>query len=468
VRRLCICEKSAAGWCPGTLDALSARVIAPWRDDGTPSSRANSTLAAALLLSIALAFDDALRFLVALPMVVLALVIATHGLRAGRTTRSHVQPSIWMLLAAMSALGTVGAATGGPLWYELTRRSFAAAGVVLVGLVSGRNAAWRRTGLMAAIAGSVLLQLLTPAAIQSPQIDVVAWTNTAIDALRHGIHPYTVQAPDVYRGGRDFGFVVSVYPYMPASMLVLTPLSAVLHDYRYGLALCLPVSLWLIRRLGATARVPRRAVDAATLAVALNPAGPLMVRSGWSEPLLVLLACLAAYGITRRRGAMTTASVLLMPAFKQYALAPVVLWAAHEQRDWRRTWRWWLAGAAAVLATVAPFAAWNWRATLDGIVFQMAAPARPRLTAISIPGLLAATGHSFPPVWVSAVLQLVVCGVLARSGVMLDAAGVLIGSAVAFLVTFLLGWQAFPNYFAFVAALLVVGSMVAAARTGVL
>jgi uncharacterized membrane protein (DUF4010 family) len=89
----------------------------------------------------------------------------------------------------------------------------------------------------------------------------------------------------------------------------------------------------------------------------------------------------------------------------------------------------------------------------------MQAPVHPRLTSMSVPGLLFATGNPFPPIWLSAATELIACAVVVLVAKRRDLADLLIGTSVALLATFLLGWQAFLNYFYFVAGLLALGAM---------
>ena len=233
--------------------------------------RSLEALRAALLLGAACAVDGRLRFLIALPLVAAALLQACRALRPGSASSlTSVPDSLWSGVAAMSALGVVAGGSGGPLWYEVVRRGFGLFGVVVLGLVSGGSRLWRRRALGAAIGGGTLLYFITPAVVPDPQIDVVPWTETAARALLQGVHPYTVQAPDVYHGARDFGFVVRVYPYMPATLLAFAPFVATLGNFRYALAACLPLTAWLVRRVGAERGVDERLLDAATLTIVFN------------------------------------------------------------------------------------------------------------------------------------------------------------------------------------------------------
>jgi len=413
-------------------------------------------LYAALLLSAASAMNTRLTFVVGLPLIVAALLAAWRALRtdAAHTTSAN---GVWVGLSMLAALGLVATGTSGGWWFEAARRTYAIAGVVVVGVVSGGDERARRLALRALLAAACLLLAWTPGATPSPMIDVVSWTTAATNALLSGVHPYTVQAADVYNGGRDFGFVVNVYPYMPATLLAYAPWVVLLGDFRFATAASAAVAVWLLRRAGRLASASPTMIDAATLALALHPQLLLIVRSGWTEPLLLATAAGCVYLAARYpRRPLSAVALWLLPAFKQYALPPIVLQTALSDRLPRRVIA---AGTTLVAATLAPFLVWNAGATLHGALFQMQAPIHPRLTSISIPGLLFATGNPFPPIWLSAATELLACVAVALVAKRRDLADLLIGTSVALLATFLVGWQAFVNYFYFVAGLLALGAM---------
>jgi hypothetical protein len=386
------------------------------------------------------------------------LAMTSLALTNGHRADTQPFPSIlWMLPASVAALGIAMPGSIGPLWIEILRRGFSAFGVVAVGVVSGNSPTWRRRALVASIAGATVLAFIIPAAIPNPQIDVVPWTDTAVRAFLHGVHPYTVQAPDVYRGGADFGFVVRVYPYMPATVLAFAPFVAIVGDFRYALAACVPATIWLVRRAGRRSGADPQLLDAATLMIALHPTMAVVVRSGWAEPLLGVASAAVAVALVEGRPRVAAIGTLLLPALKQYAIAPVVLWAAGPGRRTRP--QTWVIAAACAALTVLPFLVWNAQATLDGMLFQMRAPVRPRLTSISIPGLLANYASFNLPVWVSAAAQVAVSGALAAAGVGATVFGLFAGSAVALLVTFILGWQGFVNYYIWIGTLLVLAAV---------
>src|SRR5438874_1753736 len=79
---------------------------------------------------------------------------------------------------------------------------------------------------------------LAPLAKPAPLIDVWAWTQACAQALAHGVQPYTVRAPDIYRGGFNFGYVTTAYHYLPLNLILTAPVVALVGDYRWLLAAC--------------------------------------------------------------------------------------------------------------------------------------------------------------------------------------------------------------------------------------
>src|SRR5262249_14756102 len=144
---------------------------------------------------------------IGLPLTLTGFILAC---RAASTWSSPVRTpafsGIATWLAAMAALGIVGPTTGGLLWYEVTKRAFAASGIVLVGMIAGGDETWRRRATLIAVSLGIALFAIGPIGAPNPTIDVFAWTQTSVNALLHRINPYTVVAPDVYRGRHDPGY----------------------------------------------------------------------------------------------------------------------------------------------------------------------------------------------------------------------------------------------------------------------
>jgi hypothetical protein len=436
----------------------------PARLDHLVPAAAARALHAAILLAIAGSLDGRLRFVAALPLALVAFVIAGSAMRYRVENEPAVEWRPWAIrgLAAMAALGAVTSGVDGELWFEVVRRGFACLAIIIVVIVAGDDLVWRQRAVVVAILGAAGVALLAPLGTPNPDIDVVTWTSAATDALLRGVQPYTVQAADIYGGSRDFGFTVQVYPYMPATLIALAPWSLVFGDFRLGLAVCLPAAAWLLRSASQRAGADRHFVDIATLTLVLHPNAARVIRSGWIEPLVVAAAAAFAWLAVRRpRTCAPAMAFFLQPALKQYLVAPVLLYLAMCPPGRRlRTFAIALLVAA---VSIGPFLLWNATATIDGMVFQIRALSRPRLTAMSIPGLLATLGTGYPPMWASMAAQMLV-GAIAYTRIHdRGAGGLLLGSAVALLATFLIGWQAFVNYYYYIGATLVLASVLLAA-----
>jgi hypothetical protein len=249
---------------------------------------------------------------------------------------------------------------------------------------------------------------------------------------------------------------------MPATLIVFAPWVVAFGDFRFALAASLILTIILIQRIGRRLGVSPSFTWAAALAIVLHPSSSRMIESGWTESLLVATAALFAYFALRNpQGVGQAATFLLLPALKQYILAPAVLYlirARHSVPIRAIT-----AGLLISAATVVPFLIWNWRATLSGVVFQMSAPTIPRLESTSLVALLATLLGVYPGRWTSVVVQVVVAALawwrLAGFGL----SGLLLTSALSLYATFLFGWQAFVNYYYFVGALLILAALIRAA-----
>jgi len=428
-----------------------------------PQSAA-SALLAAMVLSIGSSLGSDLLFLAGLPLTLAAFAVACRAMwlceSQRRSTNWMASSCFW--LSAMAALGIVSPSSHGPLWYEIARHGYEVLGLFCVGLFGSDDPAWRRRSVMALAVAASALHLVTPFATPEPQIDVFTWTQTAVSALVHGVHPYTVHAPDVYGGSRSVGYTVTVYPYMPATLIAYTPWFFLFGDFRYALAMCLPITIWLVRSSARHLGLDGRITGVVILSLVLHLSGPIMVRSGWTESLLVLAATSFLYFRVRwPNGYAQATAFLLLPALKQYVVVPVALYVFMRPRPGIRVL---IVGASVAAMTVVPFLIWNWHATVEGILFQMRAPTVPRLIATSPVAFMASMTGKFPPVWTSVVIQFIV-GALAyarlrRSGL----GGLLLGSAVTLFATFLGGWQAFVNYYYFIGMLLLLSAMALAAN----
>ena len=419
---------------------------------------AASALLAGQLVAIGSCIGGPLRFVISLPFVIAGFVAASHAMwRIDSARVVKWVPPFCALLCLMAVVGLVAPPTIGGLWYDAAKRAYfvLALGAVAVFWKGGARQRWWLVAAVVIVATT--LHLIAPLAAPEPDIDVWVWTRLCIRALLDGVQPYTVRAASLIVSKYP---TAQVYPYMPLTLLMFAPGQALLGDYRYVSALCLPATIALNRATGRRLGLDARMVDGATLAFLLFPRGSWLTLYGWTEPLLVVLVSLFVYLAVRApNGAGQTIAFLLLPAAKQYVMAPVFLFLGIKRPRALAI----AMGAAIAAASVIPFLIWDWRSTVTGITVQMVAPLEPRLDSLSIVAMLGRLTGWYANRWVSVAVQVLVAGIayvkLRQHGL----AGVLLASALALHATFLTGWQAFMNYYYFIAEILLLSAMVCAA-----
>ena len=276
---------------------------------------------------------------------------------------------------------------------------------------------------------------------------------TATTAMLHGIHPYTVRAPDLQHGGFDFGSTPTVYPYMPLTLVAAAPWVALLRDYRFGIACCLPITILLIRRAGRVLRVDDAHLDLLTVALVLHPAAPEMAGIGYLEPLLVVTAAaFVLLAATERRGGFgeATASCSCRQSSKCDRACPAVCGHARARKIGRGGSRYRRGDRRAVRL-------WRWRPTIDGILFFVRVPLRFRTDSDSLATLLFALTGIESPRSIPIVVQFVAAAVAYRRVRNRGLEGLLLASALSLLSSFLVAPQAFtktttfsqPHYYCF-------------------
>ncbi len=426
----------------------------------TIPAAAGAALAAYVLVTIGSCVRGDTLLLLGVPLTVAGCAVAWI---ATRNTRPAAECSIaWPILSlsALAAIGLAAPAVDDSLrWFTLATRAYFAAAIVLLGVFAGSGAAGRRRTTIALVAAAVALQIAAPFGIHA-EVDLWSWTQSAAMALLHGVHPYTVRAPDLQRGGFDFGSTPTVYPYMPLTLIAAAPWVAAFGDYRFGIAACLPLTIVLFRRAGRALQVEDTPLDLLTLALVLHPLGAAMTATGYLEPLLVVTAtAFVLRAATAARGIGEATAFLLLPALKQYVVAPTLLYAAMRGRI-----RSMAAGAAIAAATILPFVVWQWRPTIDGIFFFVRAPLGFRADSDSMAALAFALTGADTPRSAAIAAQFVAAAVAYHRLRDRGLEGLLLASALSLLTSFLVAPQAFTNYYYFAAALLLLSALAAAGR----
>lgn len=419
------------------------------------------TLAAYVLVTIGSCLRGDVLFVLGVPLTSAGFIVAWVAASRRRGSRRE-WPTAWAALAlsSLAATGLASPPAGGAWWYEASVRAYFGLAIVLIGVWAGAEPRGRRRAIAVLVAGAVALQLVTPFGVHAV-VDVWSWTETCTRALLQGVHPYTVRAPDLLRGAFYYGPAGTIYPYMPLTLLASAPWVALFGDYRMGLACCLPATVALMRAAGRRLAIDAAIVDVITLALVLHPQAHAITAVGYMEPLLVTTAAaFLLFAVTAPAGYGEAAAFLLLPATKQYAAAPAALYLAMRGR--LRTAA---AGAAIAAATVAPFLIWNWRATIDGVLFFVRAPLGFRTDSDSLAALVAAlTGVEAPRV-LAVVTQFAVATLLYPLLKDRGLSGLLLASAISLLASFLVATQAFTNYYYFAGALLLFSALAAAQGT---
>lgn len=452
------------------MAVTAARALEPAPD--IPIAAAD-TLRACLWVAIGSCIRGRLLFLLGLPVALAGFAVAWRVMwrLGGEHTASVVDhrgvvrrvpwlPSTCLWLAVMAFVGLVAPSTIGPVWYDIAKRVYFLLGLASVGALRYGPARYTRRAVTAVIVAGTSLHLVTPFAVPDPGIDVWIWTQSCIQAFLRGVHPYTVDATNLITNVHHLGPTATRYPYMPLTLVVFAPAYALFGDYRVLSAFCVPATVALNRATGRQIGLDSRFIDATTLAFLLFPRGTWLTCFGWTEPLLVVVLSGFAYLATRAPGGAAQATAfLLLPALKQYIVAPVLLFLVISRPR---------ASVVAVAVTVAaatvvPFLIWDWRPTIEGIIIQMVSPVQPRLDSTSLVALVGLATGVYVTRWVSVVVQFLVAGMayarLRDHGV----GGLLLASSLALYATFLTGWQAFVNYYYLVGEMLLLAAIVLAA-----
>lgn len=309
---------------------------------------------------------------------------------------------------------------------------------------------WWFGGLLALHLGLGVFVIHT---VPHPPIDVYVFQRDACRALLAGENPYAMTFVDLYGGQEQWyapgvvrdGRLLFGFPYMPLSLLLALPGHVLAGDYRYAQLVAMSLSAILI------ARISGRAIGvAAGGLLLLTPNGFYVVRSGWTEPFIVLLLCLTAWTAVRRPRWMPWLLGLFLSA-KQYLPAAGV--ATVLLADPRRDPRGWLRlmGKAAVIALAVnlPLMLWDWRAFWwSAVVLQVRQPFR--FDALSFLALAAGMKPQgpwpHPPAWI-AFAALAIALALAVWRCPRTPAGFAQAVTFTFFIFFAFNKQAFANYY---------------------
>ena len=303
------------------------------------------------------------------------------------------------------------------------------------------------------LGGKGLMLQLTPEERWEERLAEIAADRAEAWTLRRSRNVYAMEFPSPYyveeqfgprwdaRGQPEEGAWFDHYGYPPATVYANALSWWLFREVRVGWILCDLAGAVFIFLL-AKRMSPGRPLRGELLALAFlfMPRSLYVIEQSWTEPLVV--ATLGAFALVLSRPCHPLLRGVLMGLWfssKQYVAlaAPLVL------RLRRCRWTAWAIAAAVGLAVVAPFAAWDWGALMHDVFgFFLTSEGRP--DALSIYGAFRRFGMELPwwlvaPIWLGGV------GFFTwrmRRGL----AGMLFGTASLWLFFFMLGKQAFLNY----------------------
>jgi hypothetical protein len=302
---------------------------------------------------------------------------------------------------------------------------------------------------------AVALRVLMIFASPRPIIDVWQIMQTGSDALLHGVDPYTVPVPDIYQGTEDYGYPMDFpFNYPPANILLHVLPYAVLKDARFGYVIAEAVAVAVVMAAAGGRRASRWS-QLAMLMFLWHPRGVFSLEMAWTEPYMVLALAVCAAALVRRRVLLACAAFGLAVTLKQYVipLGLPFLFVVTRLASPRRVAAGVALGAAVALAPWVPFALWHPEPLYRyGLLFQV------RATTFRADGLtLMAPLHALTGLTVgkglAALVMLATGGALGWRLRPLGATAFLFVAPTALLAGFLVGSQAFCNYYYFIGAL---------------
>ncbi|ONH32936.1 glycosyltransferase [Pseudofrankia asymbiotica] len=271
--------------------------------------------------------------------------------RLGRSTPWLSWRVTWAAVALLVGLGPVlrhpryyGSGGWAELadWCSIAAGLLAAAGVV-AGLLAERPRPWPpalsrglgalggRRAFGAVVALAVTAGGATVLAAPDPEIDVFHLLQESSRGLVDAVNMYH-QVWLTGRPGDLHGGLVDVYPYLPATSVLLAPFRLLLGDVRYGLLAALVVAVYAVRALG---RRDAPWMPVVPLLVLVFPESCYALEQSWTEPLLVACLAVMVWAASGGRGTIAVVAFAVALASKQHVvlLVPVAaVWPAFGRR----------------------------------------------------------------------------------------------------------------------------------------
>jgi hypothetical protein len=408
------------------------------------------TAAAYALLAAALTVSDGHDQPVAVVLLLVSTLCATvAAVSARRLGAGEMSPWIALALALASAITSLSRSPGGltASVHVDARYAVMAGGMlcVIVSYVADVRArtlitlGWRRWRPVALLVLGAGLGVWMLRASPSPAIDVWDIQQQAAKRLLVGKSVYAPGAIAVL-DSHSFDHVVGSYIYPPLDILLAAGAFALTGETRFAALVAILVGAWLLRAIARRSEpAPSAVPDLLMASLLLHPRGLFVLDQAWGEPLaLPFLGGFAIACLARRYG---LASVLLglLCGVKQHLLLYLPALALVPGIGLYGG----LVALATVAATYAPFILWDHHGMWSALVgHHLGNPFR--ADSLSLTAFVSNAGI-FLPAWLGFIAASAGLAVVLRMP--RDLGPLLIASALPFFGFYLLGRQAFCNYY---------------------
>jgi len=297
--------------------------------------------------------------------------------------------------------------------------------------LGNRRLGWWLGAAMAAATG-----IVTIAVVPDPHIDVWYLLQQSSTGLLHG--------QDMYRQHWQHSHgLQAVYPYLPATTVLLAPFRWLTTDVRAGLLVASLLTSWQLRRLAPLAPA------ALALLVFVHPHWTFLVDQSWTEPLLLVLLTAAVVAIATGRQVWAVLALGVALACKQHIVLLLPLFALWPSFGRKRT----VQSVAVAVVVVLPWVVWDphqfWH---DAVKANLDLGVIPR--ALCVPSLL--LRHDVAVGFWFLLLGLLFAYAMIAMRVRRTPSGLALGSALVLLALDLANKQSFFNHYTLPLGLLIV------------
>ena len=286
-----------------------------------------------------------------------------------------------------------------------------------------------RTFIASALTFAILLYLLVPVMSPSPRIDVFTAGQESTSRLLASENPYASSITDPYGGQKDFGYEkMPGYPYLPGSLLLQT-VGGLFGDVRWVSVASMLLSAFLLWKISGSGLL--------SLLWLYQPRGLFVVEHAWVEPLMVVTLLLMLK--VKQQGILFG----LLLSLKQSLLFFLVHGLFLERRTL-------LKGIIVAAVIIVPFVLWDTAAFQEGVI-EFSFAMGHRSDALTLPTRM---GIVLPRLWTLAVGLVASLITLRVFRSLPRPLGFLYAATITTFAMYLLGSQAFVNYYFFVGGLL--------------